>query len=60
MIFFPQVFMSVEHGSRKQKCNSCIWQGSSVHPSFTAINFDAHKIYTFNINHALSPVSTVT
>lgn len=59
MIFFPQVFMSVEHGSHKQKCNSCIWQGSFVHASFIAINFDAHKIHTFNINPTLSPVSTV-
>ena len=60
MIFFLQVFMSVERGSHKQKCNSCIWQGSYVHASFTAINFDAHKIHTFNINHTLRPVSNVT
>lgn len=59
MTFCPRVFMSVEHGTHKQKFNSCIWQGSPVHTSFTAINFDAHKIYTFNINHTLSPVSTV-
>ena len=52
--------MSFEHCSDTQKCNSCIWQGSTVHTSVTGTNFDAHKIYTFKINHTLSPVSTVT